>query len=62
MRGGTLQKEISFFARVSIDGTSTVLNYQLAVTISSGNLVLAEDQVTLAGGFSGQVVGSVTSS
>jgi hypothetical protein len=61
-RGGTLQKEISFFARVAIDGSATVTNYQLAVTISTGSYVLAEDQVTLSGGYSGQLVGSVTSS
>jgi hypothetical protein len=59
-RGNTGQRELSFFGRVIINGSSTITNYQLAVTVSSGSTIVSFDQVTLGGGFSGQLVGSVT--
>jgi hypothetical protein len=59
-RLGTGQRELSFFGRVIINGANTVSNYQLAVTISSGVNIDDYDQVTLGGGFSGQLVGSVS--
>ena len=59
-RGGTSQRELSYFGRVVINGSSTVTTYQLAITISSGNFIDSFDQVTLSGGYTGQLVGSVT--
>ena len=59
-RSGILQRELSYFGRVVIYGASTITNYQLAVTVTSGVYIDSYDKVTLAGGFSGQVVGSVS--
>jgi hypothetical protein len=59
-RGMTGQREMSQFARVIVNGSTTITTYQLAVTITSGNFIHSIEAVTLGGGYSGQLVGSVT--
>ncbi|MFM8843293.1 MAG: hypothetical protein ACKOFJ_03595, partial [Actinomycetota bacterium] len=59
-RGGTIQREFSYLAKLVIDGSSTITSYGLAITISTGTYINPADPVTLAGGFTGQIVGSVT--
>jgi hypothetical protein len=51
---------MSQFARVIVNGSATITTYQLAVTITSGNFIHSIEAVTLGGGYSGQLVGSVT--
>ena len=59
-RNNVLDQEHSFMGRVVIDGSSTITNYQLVLTITSGSYISSADAVTLAGGFTGILVGSVT--
>jgi hypothetical protein len=44
-----------------VNGSSTIANYQLAITIASGMYISDANAVTLSGGFTGILVGSVTS-
>jgi hypothetical protein len=59
-RGGTGQRELSYIAKIVVNGSSTISSYQLAITMSSGSYIDAFDQVTFAGGFSALLVGSVS--
>ncbi len=60
-RSNVARTEQAFFGRVAIDGSSTITNFQLAVTVASGLALTDSTKVTLTGGFTGQLVGSVSS-
>ncbi len=60
-RGNVAKTEQAFFGRVAIDGSATITNFQLAVTVATGLALNDSTKVTLTGGFTGQLVGSVSS-
>ena len=60
-RGNVARMEQAFFGRVAIDGSTTITNFQLAVTVATGLALNDATKVTLSGGFTGQLVGSVSS-
>ena len=59
-RLGVSQGERSLFGRVVVNGIGTNSEYKLKVIIASGFGIDSWDQITFAGGFSGQLVGSVS--
>jgi len=60
-RGNSNRSEFVFVGKAAIDGSGTITDYQLAVTIASGMFISDFDVVTLSGGFTGILVGSVSS-
>jgi hypothetical protein len=59
-RGLTQQTEYSIHGKIIVNGSSTINSYQLAVTVVSGTFLSPSEQVLLNGGFTGQLVGSIT--
>ncbi len=60
-RGNSAKTEFVFVGKAAVNGSSTIANYQLAITIASGMYISDANAVTLAGGFTGILVGSVSS-
>jgi len=60
-RNNVARTEQAFFGRVAIDGSSTITNFQLAVTVATGFALNDSTKVTLTGGFTGLLVGSISS-
>jgi hypothetical protein len=59
-RGNTPRMEQAFIGKVSINGASTVTDFQLAVTVATGFEITAGNKISLSGGYSGQLVGNVS--
>lgn len=59
-RGNIARTEQAFIGKVSIDGSDTITDFQLAVTVATGLAIAAPDQITLSGGYSGQLIGNVS--
>ena len=59
-RNLTNQTEYGFFAKIVVNGSTTITSYQLAVTVINGGFLAANEQVLFSGGFAGQLVGSIT--
>ena len=59
-RDNTVTNEQSFFAKVTVDATSSTFNSTLKVSITTGLTIFASEAVTLSGGYTGQLVGSIS--
>ncbi len=60
-RNNSVASEYSFMGRIAIDGSQAATSYNLIANVTTGGPIIAGESVTLAGGFSGQLVGSITS-
>lgn len=58
-RDNAARQEYGFFARLTVNGASTTSTYQLTVTVTTGLTITAGSAVTLAGNYSGILVGSI---
>jgi hypothetical protein len=59
-RDNVLKTERAFIAKVAINGSSTSSNYNLRVNVSTAYPIGASAAIALFGGFTSQLVGSVT--
>lgn len=60
-RDNSVASEYSFMGRVALDGSLANAAFNLIVNVTTGGPIIAGEAVTLSGGFSGQLVGSVSS-